>query len=302
MYDAQDDFPKALECYYQDLKLREEIKDDEGIANSLNNIGTILERQKNYDEAMKYYNKSLAISESRKDKYGIALTLLNIGALYERQKKLKEAMEYYFKSLAIREDIKDKEGITRADRRIARLFLIMGKLSEATKHAEKSLNIAQELGFPSNIHDAALILKDIYSKQNKHKQAFEMFSLEVQMGDSIYSQKTKREAMKKQFQYVYEKKAAQDSIKHSEEQRVKTAELAAQEAQLHQEKTQRLVLYGGLILVLGFSGFIFNRFKITQKQKGIIELQKIKMDDAYHKLHEKNKEVMDSINPFHAIG
>ncbi|MBC7865363.1 MAG: hypothetical protein IAF38_20475, partial [Bacteroidia bacterium] len=31
------------------------------------------------------------------------------------------------------------------------------------------------------------------------------------------------------------------------------------------------------------------------KQKKIIEEQKIKVDEAFEKLHEKNKEVMDSI-------
>jgi tetratricopeptide (TPR) repeat protein len=296
MYDSQDDYTKALECYYQDLKLREEIKDEEGVANSLNNIGTILERQKKYEEALNYYNRSVKISESYNDKNGIALTLLNIGAIYERQNKFKEAMDYFQRSLKIREELKDKEGITRCDRRISKMYLRIGKYKEATFHAERSLKMGKELGFPSNIHDAAFILKEIYAKQNKYKEAFGMYTLQVQMNDSIYSQKIKKAAIKKQFQYAYEKKVAQDSIKHTEEQNVRTAELSAQEAQLQQEKTQRFVLYGGLLLVIGFSGFIFNRFKITQKQKEIIELQKVKMVDAYEKLHEKNKEVMDSIN------
>ena len=40
---------------------------------------------------------------------------------------------------------------------------------------------------------------------------------------------------------------------------------------------------------------MINRFKITQRQKLLIQKQKIVVDDAYEKLHEKNKEVMDSI-------
>ena len=40
---------------------------------------------------------------------------------------------------------------------------------------------------------------------------------------------------------------------------------------------------------------MYKRFKITQKQKQVIEEQKQKVDDAYNLLHEKNKEVMDSI-------
>ena len=50
--------------------------------------------------------------------------------------------------------------------------------------------------------------------------------------------------------------------------------LNGQEEELKQEKTQRLSLYLGLALVLLFSAFVFNRFKITQKQKLIIETQK----------------------------
>ena len=107
---------------------------------------------------------------------------------------------------------------------------------------------------------------------------------------------TKQASIKKHFQYEYEKKAAADSVKHAEEQKVKNALLKAQQAQLKQEKTQRVALYGGLVLVIAFSGFVFNRFRVTQKQKVIIEQQKVLVDEAFAQLEEKNKEVMDSIH------
>ena len=44
-----------------------------------------------------------------------------------------------------------------------------------------------------------------------------------------------------------------------------------------------------------FAIFMFNRFRITNRQKTIIEKQKVMVDKAYEELHEKNKEVMDSI-------
>ena len=71
--------------------------------------------------------------------------------------------------------------------------------------------------------------------------------------------------------------------------------MVAQNASLKQEKTQRYALYGGLFLVLCFLAFVFNRFRVTQKQKKIIEEQKIIVDQALLKLEEKNKEVIDSI-------
>lgn len=55
-------------------------------------------------------------------------------------------------------------------------------------------------------------------------------------------------------------------------------------------------MYGGLILVFGFAVFAFNRFKVTQKQKKIIELQKDEVEKQKLLVEEKQKEVMDSIH------
>ena len=53
---------------------------------------------------------------------------------------------------------------------------------------------------------------------------------------------------------------------------------------------------GVLLVVVVFSFFLFQRFRLAQKQKVIIEDQKVMVDKAYEHLHEKNKEVMDSIH------
>ena len=53
---------------------------------------------------------------------------------------------------------------------------------------------------------------------------------------------------------------------------------------------------GLFLVVLTFSIFIYNRFRITNKQKVIIEQQKIQVDEAFAQLEEKNNEVLDSIH------
>lgn len=117
----------------------------------------------------------------------------------------------------------------------------------------------------------------------------------LRMRDSVSNIETRKSTIKKQYQYQYEKKAAADSVKNAEGQKVKNAQLAAQLAQLKQEKIQRLTLYGGLLLVIAFSTVVFNRFKMTQRQKLIIEKQKEQVDIAYEELHKRNKEITDSI-------
>ena len=56
-------------------------------------------------------------------------------------------------------------------------------------------------------------------------------------------------------------------------------------------RKQKIVLWSvisGLMLVLGFAGFIFRSLRITGRQKQLIEQQK-------HLVEEKQKEILDSI-------
>ncbi|MES2763443.1 MAG: tetratricopeptide repeat protein [Bacteroidota bacterium] len=226
----------------------------------------------------------------------MAHNLNDIGFTYASQNNYEKAITYYKRSLQLQQQINDRSGETTSLNNIGDALLQLGHINEAFDYADRSMKVAKELGFPEDIMCAAITLKAIYKKQNKYKEAFATYDLFIQMRDTIESEEAKKASIKKQFQYQYEKKAAADSVKHAEERKVKNAQLIVQRSQLKQEKTKRLALYSGLVLMIAFLGFVFNRFIVTQKQKAIIEQQKILVDEAFKHLEEKNKEVMDSIH------
>ena len=51
-----------------------------------------------------------------------------------------------------------------------------------------------------------------------------------------------------------------------------------------------------MLLVVLFAGFIFRSLRITRKQKTIIELQKLKVDEAYKELNQQNIEILAQRN------
>ncbi len=171
---------------------------------------------------------------------------------------------------------------------IASTLLKKGITKEALIFATKSLKIAKELGFPEHIKSSAMTLKNIYKQQNKFDLAYKMFELEMQMQDSLKNTETKKASISKQFQYEYDKKNAADSVVNAQKDKIETAHLVAKDEQLKHERTQRLALVGGLVLVLIFSVIMSKRFKISQNQKIIIEKQKDEVE--YQK-----KEIIDSI-------
>jgi hypothetical protein len=155
--------------------------------------------------------------------------------------------------------------------------------------------MSKELGYPELIRRSALSLKQIYKSTGRYGLALENYELHIKMRDSINNESTRKASIKSQLKYEYEKQAAADSVAHAKETEVKNAELAQHQAEIKAKKNQQYALFGGLGLVMIFAGFMFNRFKVTQKQKGIIEQQKEIVEEQKKLVDEKQKEVLDSI-------
>jgi hypothetical protein len=131
-------------------------------------------------------------------------------------------------------------------------------------------------------------LSEIHKKKGNWKQAYEMHALFTRMNDSINNDLNRRAAIKSGFQYQYEKKLAADSVAFLKQKEITEVQMAKQRAEINAKRTQQYALYCGLAIVLIFSGFLYNRFKVTQSQKKLIEEQK-------HVVEEKQKEIIDSI-------
>jgi serine phosphatase RsbU (regulator of sigma subunit) len=120
-----------------------------------------------------------------------------------------------------------------------------------------------------------------------------MYELQIKMRDSINSQATQKASLKKEMQYDFEKK--RDIADAEYKSGLKNQEIIAEE----KNRKQKLVTYfviGGLILVLAFAGFILNRFKVTKRQKQVIEVKEKETQLQKHIIEEKHKEITDSIN------
>lgn len=297
VYQAEKDAVNALNYYHKSLRIRQEIGDRRGIGECYNNIGFLYRmfgdpdckskvekvcRNSGFSKGISFYEGSLKIMESIHDSMGISISLNNIGGIYLRLEEMDKALEYYNKSYTIRKLRKDKQGIAYSLGNIALIYLKQKKYAEAKVLAEEAVKVSKELGFPAVIRNATDVLKNIYYEMGDYKKSIDTYTLFVSMRDSINSQSANKAAVKKQLEYEYEKKVAADSVKTAQEKKVVAVEL-------EHTKTQRFALVGGLLLVLIFAAFMFNRFKVTHKQKEIIEDQK-------HLVEEKQKEIVDSIN------
>ncbi|MES2763140.1 MAG: tetratricopeptide repeat protein [Bacteroidota bacterium] len=303
IYFKQEDYDKALEFYNKSVAINLEQKNQISLAMAYSAIGVLYYNLKDLSKALEYYEKSITTSKETGNKSALAITYFNLGDIYRKKNEMNKALGIYQESLKLYEELEDKDGTSSILFKISDIYMKQKNYGQAAKVGENSLKLSQELGYPYNISQSSLILSRVYSEMGKWKEAYTMHLLHKQMNDSLRSQTSQKAAVRSQFKYEYEKKAAADSIKSIEEKKIARSRLEVSEAKLKQEKTQRIALYGGLCLVLLFAGFMFNRFRVTNRQKKIIEAkeqetqrQNIIISQQKHLVEEKHREITDSIN------
>ncbi len=320
----QKNYLEAIQLFRQSLEIEEELGNTNAMANCYNNIGVAQKKLGNYETAIELYYKALDIREKLGDKSRIAKALNNIALIYLDQQNYSEALELLSKSLEIRKAIGDKNGVAGSHNNLGLVYFEKGDYKEALENGMIGMDIAKNLGEIISIRDASKLLWKTHKKLRNYKESLKMYSQFIQMRDSIESEENQKAIIRQEYKYQYEKQAAADSVKNAEAKKVSEALLAAEKAENERKKSQiqqgklerkqqdqqAYFLYGVLALAVLFGIFIFNRFRVTKKQrdiideqksvvesqKAVVEEQKSKVDEAYEQLEEKNTEILDSIN------
>lgn len=281
-------FDRSLEYYFKALKLAEQTGYVQLQANTYGNIGLIYSEKKENANALDYYGKALELADKNGFKELQANTLENIGNIYAAGKDYKKALERFEIALKIKEEGGSKRDIAISLNFIAGVHYEMKNIPQAEKYYTLAKAFVDSVGTVSLKKETYKGLASVYYIKKDWKKAYEYYNDFVSYHDTLLAQQNQRDLSRKEIEFEYAKKVAQDSIKNAEERKTNAAKVLARDEQLKRAATQRYALFGGLLLLIVFGIFMFSRFKITQRQKKTIEQQK-------HLVEEKNKEILDSI-------
>lgn len=324
----QGKYPEALLHYKQALVYSREAKDDEYIGVIGTYICQLYDWMGDYKEALKSYHEVRAHFSKRKGSRDYGVVLMNIGAVHGNRKRTDSALYYY--DLALKEMPMSEEK-SRAIIKINMAYNYMlekRNLSQIRKMLEESMKVFEKYNSQSNItltkyyfgvlhveegeyskavplfYEALAqyqkegnisrlsLLYDrlsfSYEKLGQKDSAFKMFKLYKQFNDSVLTDLAAKNMSQQRVLFDMDKKQLEIEALEQKQK--------SQKEQLQREKTQRYALFGGLLLLLVFGAFMYNRFKVTQKQKLIIEKQEKETQYQKHLIEEKQREIVDSIN------
>ena len=282
IYWYQGDDEKAMEYYEKALKINLRLNDQTQISGLLNNIGMIQRKRGMYTEAFDSYTKAIDIYREINDRSGLANTVNNIGILFFRQLKFKEALSYFEQSYKIRLSMRDKIGIATSLGNIGDCYFSLNQIEKAKEFMEKSLAISIEENDSEGILTMTSTLSEVYEKQGNGMKALEYYKKYLSIEKKLLNEESKKESYKQELNFKFEQERLKENQK-KEKQKLKDNEA---------RKKQQIILLsvcGILLIVIVFSFFLYNRFKISQKQRRLIEVQKKIVE-------EKNKDILDSIH------
>jgi len=333
-------YPVALEHLFEALKINEAIADVRGQANNLGNIGHIFYEKEEITKAKSYYQKALAISEqhhleatnhiislgnvevallnyteaenyffkaltfleNQGNPYSLGVCYNNLAECYEKQKKWDKALSYYQKSMEVTQKIENKYGEMSNLNSIGRIYLEIGNLQTAEILLQRAWNLANEIQDRENQKNIAENLSLLYEKQKKPALALKYLRRHLHLKDSLSKTEHIKSFLKKEFEYNYEKQKLADSLKNAEKIRLKNIEIAKNQAEIRAKTNGQIALFGGLFSAFLLVGVLYNRFRITNKQKKIIQLQKEEVEKQKGiveiqkaEIEHKNRNIVASI-------
>ncbi len=306
VYDSKGNYPLALEYYQKGLSQYQEINNNQGIALILGNIGIIHQNELNYKKALEYHIKSKIMYEKLGNKYGLTMCLTNIANAYLGLKKYSLALEhykaslklakeihnkfgeaiclediallymekgefqtasiYYQKSMVIMEELDDKEGQANCLNGLARTEIKRNNHKKSISYALNGLAIAQEINSPSEISNLSFTLYEAYKLNHEYENSLKYHEIYKQTTDSLYSIEKEKALANLEAKADLEIKEKEIMVLNKNKEMLETGRFFQ----------QRIIYltFGGLILVLLLTYFIYQSRQNERKAKEVIALQK----------------------------
>jgi len=175
LYRSKGNLEKAIECHQESIRAIEEVGNEQILASNYNNLGAVYQMKGDHKIALEFFQKSLALKKRIGNQQEIALTLLNLGVNCRMQGRLNQALEYYQQAQIIFEKLGDKKGIALVLNNLGDVYQLKGALNLALEYHQESLTLYDELGMKEEIALSYLNIGEIYKTKKNPKWAEKHF-------------------------------------------------------------------------------------------------------------------------------
>ena len=204
-YDYIGRYSESQQLNFRILDVYKKRGDLEGTNSIYNNIGIIHYYLGNYNESREFIEKSLTYYLQQNDSVGISMCYNNIANAYSDEEDYETCLEFYFKALAIYENIKDDEGISLIKGNVGEVYIEQEKYEEAFASLIEALQVAEKIGDKWQQANVFTALGDLLSRQEKPDQAIPFLLQAINIVEELGA-KAEKEEIYNAISKAYEQK------------------------------------------------------------------------------------------------
>lgn len=244
------------------------------------NLGCILLGVNEIEHSEQHLRKALKLARELDKKSWILNSLQAIGGMYRDQGKFHQARTATLEAAEIMMEKSGTYGNGRIPTLLAQVYASLGENDEADLWMARAIECAKR-------KQDKLLFKEIYfadfelkKDEGKAEEAIASYNLFLLYKDSVFSEEGIGSSNAAEAQYYRDVKALENEKNDAEKRLIESEQFRSEQQQMWM-----WVVIGVFLIALIF---VFQRFRVTSKQKATIHRQKLNVD-------EKNKEIMDSI-------
>lgn len=277
-YDQYGDYENAIKYATNAVEFAEKLKNDEELSNACVALGMVYNRINDYEKALSLFKRGYELRIKTDQLFAAASSLNLIARTYSLLKKPYEAISYYTKSLDLREKINDVKGIPWTYMGIASLYEEEKQYNEAVNNYTKALNLNKD----NDDQQCDLLshhgLGRVYLKIQNLEKSYEHLKSAKTIADKIRSKPLLYPILSSLSKYY----DARDDYK-------KSLDFFKQYHDLKEEVINLESLSKINNLRIQYD------IKQSKQEAEIFRLKHVELKEAYDKIEEKNRDLLDSI-------
>jgi tetratricopeptide (TPR) repeat protein len=174
---------EAIISFERQIKIAEDLNDQNFLVSGLNRLGGLLQQQGKFDEAIVTFERQIKIAEDLNDQNSLAIGLNRLGGLLQQQGKFDEAIVTFERQIKIAEDLNDQNSLAIGLNRLGGLLQQQGKVDEARAAFERQIRIAEDRNDQNSLVIGLNCLGGILQQQGKVDEARAAFERQIKIAE-----------------------------------------------------------------------------------------------------------------------
>ncbi|MDX2285030.1 MAG: tetratricopeptide repeat protein [Bacteroidia bacterium] len=196
VYVFMGNYKQALYFQLQSLELSELAGDSMGIAQSLQNIGTIYFHREQYDLSLDYLQRALSIYLNTDQQRATYTILAAIASNYEKKAMPERGLPYARQSLDLARQMDYSYGVAFSTGMTGVFERLLGQLGQAELHIRECLQGMRRLGARSETADFSIELARVYLARQDYRAALDTLTAALAVAQEIQSRKLQADIYK----------------------------------------------------------------------------------------------------------